>query len=460
MKKLMLSAALCASAAFGLTACSSGAQEMESGDALEVAKTLEYTQLSDSTARSFVSRLQEYTSALADGNQVQSEALKKSLSQSSMRYRRALEDAKFDGDSAYRRGIAGAMLGFTGDPDVVPSLLAMATKRDELPEVRSRAVFGLFVMGTRVNESDARDQVVAALKTMMLPSNDNTSARVNAINAYAAIYNPSLGDTIAPIKSALNEDPSVAVRHQSLIALGEIADPAAVVDIVEFGLRDPEPRIRSAAALALGKIPSPLSLSELRKAASQDDSGRVRAEATFALAGQAGVADDTVVVNMIITGINDIDEGVREAAARAASKIGTQEAIRPLLGLTQDTSTNVRIAAISALGDITPKEREADVMPLVNALNDGDPYVVRSAQRSLQKVTGQNLGTSTRAWTTYYQDKYPERTGKNYDGPLPPVGDNAQNTGRRTTNNRRTTRNTRNTRNTSSRRTNRSSRRR
>ncbi|MCA9222349.1 MAG: HEAT repeat domain-containing protein, partial [Planctomycetales bacterium] len=408
-------------------ACSSGAEPVTGTDAHEVAKTLEYTQLSDSNIRTFWSRLQDYNMALAIGDMTKADAHYKALSQSAIRYRVALDDAQFDPDSAYRRGIANAMLGFTGDPAVVPGLLAVATNPEERDDVRSRAVYGLFVMGARVNESEQRSSVSSALKTMMLPSEPSAAIRLNAVNAYGAMYNRGMGDSTEPLRSVLNDDPSDDVRRQAIVVLGDVAETSTVVDIVEIGLKDEEPRIRAASAQALGKIRSPLSLEALRRTISEDDSGVVRAEAVYAVSGQTGVADDAIVVNLILNGIRDIDDGVREASARAASRIGTQDAIVPLLPLTQDVSTNVRVSAITALGEITPKERESDIMPVVNSLNDGDVYVVRAAQRTLQKVTGENLGVSSRSWTTYYEDKYPKLTGKEYDGPLPPVGDSNTN---------------------------------
>jgi HEAT repeat protein len=85
----------------------------------------------------------------------------------------------------------------------------------------------------------------------------------------------------------------------------------------------------------------------------------------------------------LISALQDADNHVRRAAARALRKIGNPDAMEPLVARLDDQDKWVRCAAIRALGGLAPQRA---VAPLVALLSDPDPDICTTAVDALAHV--------------------------------------------------------------------------
>src|SRR5262249_39673381 len=102
---------------------------------------------------------------------------------------------------------------------------------------------------------------------------------------------------------------------------------------------------------------------------------------------------------MLKAGCHDSEAEVRIVACRMLGKRGGSEAVQELQRVvTSDTSGDVRVAAVRALGET----HDAASMPaLAEALVDGDPAMQFRAKESLRTVSGRDFGDNTAAWRQY-----------------------------------------------------------
>jgi hypothetical protein len=98
----------------------------------------------------------------------------------------------------------------------------------------------------------------------------------------------------------------------------------------------------------------------------------------------------------LISASSDEDADVRRAACVAWGKRGGPRALETLRDVVaRDESRDVKLVAISGLGNFSD---QAAVDALARALDDRDPAVQLRAVASLEKSTGQDLGSSVTAW--------------------------------------------------------------
>jgi HEAT repeat protein len=101
----------------------------------------------------------------------------------------------------------------------------------------------------------------------------------------------------------------------------------------------------------------------------------------------------------IIVGLTDGDMETRRLACTSLGKHGGKEAVGELTRVaTSDTNPDVRMAAVRALG-LT--HDPAAMMPLTEALGEGDPAIQSLAHQSLMAVSGRDFGTDAKAWHDY-----------------------------------------------------------
>ncbi len=74
------------------------------------------------------------------------------------------------------------------------------------------------------------------------------------------------------------------------------------------------------------------------------------------------------------------DPAVRQAAIQALGKLGTEEAIEPLVSLLDDEDTAIRVSVIHALGHIGSSKV---IDPLVRGLESRDPHIYTAAAQAL-----------------------------------------------------------------------------
>lgn len=92
--------------------------------------------------------------------------------------------------------------------------------------------------------------------------------------------------------------------------------------------------------------------------------------------------DDTMVVDALITGLDDYELLTQEASIRSLGKIKNPKAVPHLIGMLNNKSVALKLSAIQALGDI------GDVRSVPNlqrvAESDSDPLVRNAAATALK----------------------------------------------------------------------------
>ncbi len=120
-----------------------------------------------------------------------------------------------------------------------------------------------------------------------------------------------------------------------------------------------------------------------------------------------GESGNPEVAAVLIKGLDDDSEIVRQDASAAAHKINNEKLIDPLIAhLRKDTDLQTRINCAQALDKYrTPRV----FMFLAAALDDNDPAVVYWAWDNLSKATGQcGLPKDCKAWQEWLAQRYPE----------------------------------------------------
>ncbi|MCK6440750.1 MAG: HEAT repeat domain-containing protein [Planctomycetes bacterium] len=367
---------------------------------------LEYNVLSDVVIDNFYRQLTQLSQAVAEQNAEQEQSLRAQLRQEALQYRGAVENGLTDGGSARRRSIASAMAGFTGDAKYAVQLAQIATDPSENESVSTFASLGLAALGDRINESAERDQVMAYVARLMLPSAATWPMRVNAVMAFGKAYSVTRGDVLTPLTDVIVNDPHATVRRQALAVARDIGDSAVLPEVTRIALKDPDASIRSAAAVTLGGITDPRALEALKEA-QLDASPMVRAQAVYSLTAQRTIEPD-LVNDLIIDGLADFDEKVRENAAKAAGMVGDQKFTRSLLQSLSDASDGVRVAVINALAVVIPYEARKDGFPIVAMLDEGEPLIVTAAHRALKKITNVQLERDAEVWRKWYYENFQE----------------------------------------------------
>ena len=155
---------------------------------------------------------------------------------------------------------------------------------------------------------------------------------------------------------------------------------------------NPEERRRGILLLANAPWGGEEPYMRLYRAAITDGDAAVRTVAIRALA-MHGEGED---VALILPNLNNADRLLRWEAARALQRLHDPRAIEPLLGHLSaegEREVLVRASVADALGQYAEPRV---VLALVGALDDPDLAVVRSAERSLRFLTGEELGSDPR----------------------------------------------------------------
>ena len=136
-------------------------------------------------------------------------------------------------------------------------------------------------------------------------------------------------------------------------------------------------------------------VAELSKQIQQESEPRMRRQILRTLAAYPQPEAATVIV----AGLTDGDMETRRVACASMGKHGGKEAVRELTRVaTSDTSPEVRLAAVRALGLTHDPSAMA---PLTEALGENDPAMQSLAHKSLVAVSGRDFGNDAKAWHDY-----------------------------------------------------------
>jgi HEAT repeat protein len=195
---------------------------------------------------------------------------------------------------------------------------------------------------------------------------------------FAAEALGQLGDAraVEPLSAAL-ADQDKYLAHQAAQALGLIGDPRAVESLIA-ALDDSDYSLSIKSAWALGQIGGPavdplVAIVEERRPTSK--------AAAFAL----GCSGDARAVGSLVGAVAAGDAALREAAAKALSKIG-EPAVEPLIAVLADRQTATRRAAAQALGLIGDPRA---VGPLAALCQDQSAAVRKAAAAALDSLDWQ-----------------------------------------------------------------------
>ncbi len=196
--------------------------------------------------------------------------------------------------------------------------------------------------------------------------------KAEAINRLAAW---KAREAEAPLRRMLHSQDDAWVRGRALVALGRIAGGNAVLDEALRAARDPSPALREAALETLAVLGSPGGRPVVARAL-DDPVPRVRYRAVSAIAELAGEEAWPILHPRLAQD----DPAMQRHIARAVPAIATEDAVQALLPLLEDTNTDLRCAAIEALGKVQSTNALA---PLLTAAaydkNPGNRTAARAA---------------------------------------------------------------------------------
>jgi HEAT repeat protein len=122
----------------------------------------------------------------------------------------------------------------------------------------------------------------------------------------------------------------------------------------------------------------------------------------------------------LIKAMEDEDDEVRAAAARALGAVGSQEdAVLLARMMAIDTTHNGRVAAAEGLASLKPTDPNV-LVSLTESLNNDDPAIRLAAYRALKSITGADPGTEADAWQDYLAKNLPGFNGQSAPERMPP----------------------------------------
>ncbi|MEM0983561.1 MAG: HEAT repeat domain-containing protein [Planctomycetota bacterium] len=195
------------------------------------------------------------------------------------------------------------------------------------------------------------------------------------------------------------------------IFAGPSTEDAVALALDEY---DPDARFRGITLLSAEPAGGSDTALELYRVAADDTDDGVRQAGVRALGLHGELSDAPVLIERL----DDESRLVRLAAARALQRIHDPEAVPVLIERTDEQvepEPVVRAAAAEAMGQY----REQRVLQaLVRTLDDRSLAVNTAARRSLQTLTGQDLGIETGAWLSWIrQTDDPFQAGQVYTYP-------------------------------------------
>jgi len=224
---------------------------------------------------------------------------------------------------------------------VVEPVIEEALK-NENPLIRYRAIFVF---------DKLRDKRAIAPLINLLNEDEDSDVRAAAAGVLAGMPEDSqIGEALI---TALKDKDS-AVRYNTAISLGILHLSKAVPLLIKL-LKDQNEEVRGHSAFAIGQCGGSEVVEPLLPLL-EDESASVRMWATSALAHK----DDPGVIDPLLKRLEDEDQRVREAVIGSLSSYqgieGINRAIKPLISLLADSSSNVRYMAAEILGYIGDKE--------------------------------------------------------------------------------------------------------
>jgi HEAT repeat protein len=176
-----------------------------------------------------------------------------------------------------------------------------------------------------------------------------------------------------------------------------IQRPFVQTEEEKYGIKTPRDRVAELRkmAKAAGRQPAQAQQQQITELAAEyrrENDGWVRREILRTLAQYPQPEAGAVLV----TALEDPEVETRRVACAGLGTRGDKIAVQELARvLASDTDTDVRMAAVEALG----RTRDAGALaPLSEALVDADPAMQAQAQAALVATSGKDYGNNVQAW--------------------------------------------------------------
>ncbi|MBV6519606.1 MAG: hypothetical protein DCC43_03810 [Candidatus Brocadia sp.] len=251
----------------------------------------------------------------------------------------------------------------------VPHLVTLLS--DSSPQVRQHAVWSLGFCGD--------DSVYANIEPLL--KDINTAVRREAVLALKRL---NAAQSVPALHEVLLKEPDLNVEYDIVRTLGALGDRGSVFPIMKVFAKEQSWHVKSGCVEALGKIGSDSAMNALAKILVTDageDAAWARTKAAWGLAaiGQRAVP-------LLISALNDKEEGTRRRAGWALVKIG-HPAVKALISSLHEIHKETRERTALTLGWIGD---ESAVTALIWALKDKEPPVVSSAAWALGRIGSPN----------------------------------------------------------------------
>lgn len=128
----------------------------------------------------------------------------------------------------------------------------------------------------------------------------------------------------------------------------------AEIEKVRQSLADPDPAVRWAAVQLLYSVHDPRLAPTIEKMLASDPDPELRVK----IVGLMKADDDTARLGGLVKGLRDVDKNVRIASLSALGDIGDPSVVTWVTSLLKDPEPDVRVAALQTLGRFQDKRKQ------------------------------------------------------------------------------------------------------
>lgn len=340
-------------------------------------------------------------------------------------------DALLDGrDVAAKRAAAAALVACAGEER--PTRLAKLIDDGDVA-VRAFAVEAAGASGDLRTVELLAGQYAKAAQPVVV-------RRVHAALRALLVAHPDAADAVRAALAKAASGPARVHVARALGVLGAERDgaralpAAAALEPLQPFLAESSPELRAAAAGACAAIGTDEALAAVARLAANDVDARVRRVATGIVARARGAKDDPTRALLLERLAKDADARVRETAAAALGVRGKPDVVPVLaaaladpdwrvvtsaavsLGMTQDEQGVAPLVALyqkgandwrvraDAVAGLVRARVPAAVPPLIDALDDAEVLVARTAYEFLVEIAHQKLEQKPDAWTKWWAE--------------------------------------------------------
>ncbi|HSK86860.1 MAG TPA: HEAT repeat domain-containing protein [Anaerolineales bacterium] len=218
------------------------------------------------------------------------------------------------------------------------------------------------------------------------------AGRVEVFNENEASFSGLQGDAAAfDVAIHALEEPKATTRRLAAEMLGRMELDSAIPHLTHL-LFDLDPGVRASAVSSLGALYAD-SATEKIISLLKDDNEQVRQEVLKAIVRLHASATPALTKQVTELATGDPSLSVQTKALIALFKLDTNESVLSKLNVRlKSDDPHIRISALEAVGEIAPSlQAPLDTNPILNALEDSSANVRRAAILALGKMKGESI---------------------------------------------------------------------